>query len=130
MPRKGYKSITVKQNVYDYFFNEWSKVKEEYAIKKGIRSFSAFVSCRLAELINLPEPPLLPFEILNHDSRGVKVQDNKLHLISDVQFTPIGIYCPVCDAHYCEHIRFALDQSDIKETIRKKRKEGWKLPEV
>jgi hypothetical protein len=51
-PKKGYKSITVKAEVYDYFFNEWLKVKEEYAIKKGIRSFSAYVTYRLAQLIN------------------------------------------------------------------------------
>ena len=46
-PKKGYKSITVKTEVYDYFFNEWLKVKEEYAIKKGIRSFSAYITYRL-----------------------------------------------------------------------------------
>ena len=40
-PKKGYKSITVKAEVYDYFFKQWLEVKEEYAIKKGIRSFSA-----------------------------------------------------------------------------------------
>ena len=27
-------------------------VKEEYAIKKGIRSFSAYVTYRLAQLVN------------------------------------------------------------------------------
>jgi hypothetical protein len=37
--------------VYDYFFNEWLKVKEEYAIKKGIRSFSAFITFTLAQLM-------------------------------------------------------------------------------
>jgi hypothetical protein len=42
----------VKAEVYDYFFSEWLKVKEEYAIKKGIRSFSAYVTYRLAQLIN------------------------------------------------------------------------------
>jgi hypothetical protein len=51
-PKKGYKSITVKAEVYDYFFNEWLKVKEEYAINRGIRSFSAYVTYRLAKLIN------------------------------------------------------------------------------
>jgi len=51
MPRKGYKSITVTQSVYDYFYNEYVKVKEEYAIKKGIRSFSAFVTYRLNQLM-------------------------------------------------------------------------------
>ena len=40
-PKKGYKSITVKAEVYEYFFDEWLKVKEEYAIKKGIQSFQA-----------------------------------------------------------------------------------------
>jgi len=50
MPRKGYKSITVKQHVYEYFYNEYSKVKEEYAIK-GVNSFSGYVSYRLSELL-------------------------------------------------------------------------------
>ena len=51
-PKKGYKSITVKTEVYDYFFTEWLKVKDEYAIKKGIHSFSAYITYRLAQLIN------------------------------------------------------------------------------
>jgi hypothetical protein len=51
MPKKGYKTITVKAEIYDYFFNEWLRVKDEYGIKKGIRSFSAYVTCRLAQLI-------------------------------------------------------------------------------
>ena len=52
MPKKGYKSITVKAEVYDYFFKEWLKVKEEYAIKKGIHSFSAYITYQLSQLIN------------------------------------------------------------------------------
>ena len=41
----------MKTEVYDYFYSEWLKVKEEYAIKKGIRSFSAYVTFRLAKLM-------------------------------------------------------------------------------
>jgi hypothetical protein len=51
-PKKGYKTITVRADVYDYFFSEWLKVKDEYVIKRGIRSFSAYVTYRLAQLIN------------------------------------------------------------------------------
>ena len=50
--KKGFKSITVKVEVYNYFFNEWLSVKEEYAIKKGIHSFSAYITYLLAEMIN------------------------------------------------------------------------------
>jgi hypothetical protein len=41
----------VKAEIYDYFYNEWLKLKEEYTISKGIRSFSAYVTYRLAELM-------------------------------------------------------------------------------
>jgi len=51
MPKKGYKTITVKEDVYNYFMKEYKKVKKEYSIKKGIRSFSAYVSFRLSDLM-------------------------------------------------------------------------------
>jgi hypothetical protein len=51
-PKKSYKTITVKADVYDYFFNEWLKVKDDYAIKKGIQSFSAYVSFTLTQMMN------------------------------------------------------------------------------
>ena len=51
MPKKGFKTITVKENVYDFLWNEYQQVKEEYAIKKGIRSFSGYISYRLSQLM-------------------------------------------------------------------------------
>ena len=48
---KGLQELAVKAEVYDYFYREWLKVKEEYAIKKGIRCFSAYVTYRLAQLM-------------------------------------------------------------------------------
>lgn len=55
MPKSGFRTITVKENVYDYFWKEWQKVKDEYSIKKGIRSFSAYITYRLSELIEKEE---------------------------------------------------------------------------
>jgi Arc/MetJ-type ribon-helix-helix transcriptional regulator len=69
-------------------------------------------------------------EMLNHSASGVKVRDRKLCRVADIQITPQGIHCPVCDASYCEHVRFALMQPDIIDIIKKKTKEGWKLPDV
>ncbi|NLB77215.1 MAG: ribbon-helix-helix protein, CopG family [Crenarchaeota archaeon] len=68
--------------------------------------------------------------MVNHGDNGVKVRDTKLGRVADIQITPNGIYCPVCDASNCEHIRFALMQPDIQKIVTKKRKEGWKLPDV
>lgn len=40
--------MSVIAEVSDYFFNEMLNVKDEYT---GVRSFSAYVTCRLAQLI-------------------------------------------------------------------------------
>ncbi len=49
-PKEGYKSITVKTEIYDYYYNQYLKVKDEYALK-GIHSFSAYITHILFQLI-------------------------------------------------------------------------------
>jgi hypothetical protein len=44
MPKKGFKTITVKAEVSDYFFSEWLKVKDEYTIKKAFEVFHPMLS--------------------------------------------------------------------------------------
>jgi len=51
MPAKGFKSITVREEVYNYFWEEWQTAKKKYPLEKGITSFSAFVTKRLYDLI-------------------------------------------------------------------------------
>lgn len=51
MPRKGWKSITVKEDVYNHFYTEWERLKEQYRLKHGITSFSGFITQRLYELM-------------------------------------------------------------------------------
>ena len=50
MPRKGYKSITVPDDVYNYFARRWEKEAPQYRLK-GVRSFSGYISMKLMELM-------------------------------------------------------------------------------
>jgi len=93
--------------------------------KHGFRSRGEIAKEAIREL--LAEYEKLPFEMLNHDGQGVKVLDRQLGRVADIQFNPKGIYCPVCDAHFCGHIRFALNQSDVQKIVKQKQKEGWKI---
>jgi len=61
---------------------------------------------------------------------GVRITDRQLHRIADIRFKPDGIYCELDEGNNCEHIEFALTVPEVKELIREKRKEGWKLPDV
>ena len=51
MPERGYKSITVKQDVYDFLMKEYTKQKKEWLVRNGISSFSGYVTFRLNELM-------------------------------------------------------------------------------
>lgn len=54
MPPKGWKSITVPVDVYNYFYERWLREKSELKVK-GIRSFSGFVSYVLTQMIEEAE---------------------------------------------------------------------------
>jgi len=55
MPEKGYKSITVKQDVYDYLMKEYKANQKDWLVKHGISSFSGYVTYRLNELMEQDE---------------------------------------------------------------------------
>lgn len=76
------------------------------------------------------EKPLPRFEHFNKGAGGVKITDRKRHRIADIYFRPEGIFCELDQTDDCEHIDFALTVPEIQDIIRKRRKEGWKLPEV
>lgn len=67
---------------------------------------------------------------LNLNAEGVLVWDPILHKAVQIRFTPKGIQCVDDEKDRCMHIQFALSKPDIQEVIRKRRKEGWKLPDV
>jgi Arc/MetJ-type ribon-helix-helix transcriptional regulator len=96
--------------------------------KQGFTSRAEIVKEAVRELLNKYDEE--QFTMRNHDDLGVKVWDNNLKEHAQIQFTFDKIYCGLCDATHCEHIRFALNQPDVQELIKEKRKEGWKLPDV
>jgi len=51
MPAKGFKSLTIKDTVYDYYFKLFEARKTELALK-GINNFSSyFVACMKRDIL-------------------------------------------------------------------------------
>jgi len=67
---------------------------------------------------------------MNINQMGVLVWDPSLGKAIPIYFRPEGILCEECETDGCRHVVFALSQSDVQDVIRKRREEGWKLPEV
>ena len=54
MPYKGHRSVTIREEDYKYFWDLWQEQKEEL-MKRGVRSFGAFITRKLYEAIELDE---------------------------------------------------------------------------
>ena len=96
----------------------------------GFKSRAEIVKEALRELLNKYKPPLPRYDHFNMGVHGVRITDRQLHRIADIRFKPEGIYCELDESENCGHIEFALTVPEIKEIIRNKRKEGWKLPDI
>ena len=99
----------------------------------GYRSIAQFLEDagrRRREELKATEAEEPRFKKLNADENGVKIWDNKLHKNADVYFKPDGIRCILDESRSCEHVYFALTLPEVREIVRSKRKEGWKLPEL
>ncbi len=123
-----YGKISIDKNLMDVI-DQFVKEYPEY----GYGSVANFVEeavRRRAEELRIFD--LIPrFTHFNLDENGVKISDKKLNLKAiQIYIKPQGLLCEYCRSSSCEHIKYALEQEDIQEIIRKKKREGWNLPEV
>ena len=125
MPK--YTSVSLKKEIMDKI----QKFIEDYP-ERGFRTITQFVEDAVREKAEkLRVFDLTPrFEHFNLDEDGVKIRDRSVSHVVDVSFKPKGIQCSYCGEDSCRHVKFALSVPAIQKVIRKKREEGWHLPEV
>lgn len=125
---KRFRNLSMKKEFTDSL-EEFIKENPQY----GYRSIAQFLEDagrRRREELKASEIEEPRFRKLNADENGVKIWDNKLRKSADVYFKPNGIRCILDDSSSCEHVYFALSLSEVREIVRSKRKEGWKLPDI
>jgi len=103
-------------------------IKDHYGMKKNADLVRLLITLKYEDLGLGPELPR--FEQINSDNDGVKIHDRELHRVVDVFFKPQGIKCGYDQTDDCVHVDFALSLPGVKELVRKRRKEGWKLPDA
>lgn len=128
MPKEetGFKGISLKSELVasiKQFIKEYSGA--------GYKSVSDFVHEATRIRMEQIKATMVPrFELINSDEHGIKVLDRQLSQVVQVYFKPQGILCDVCRKNTCEHITFGLAKPNVQQQIRKRRAEGWKLPDI
>ena len=132
MPKKTGKKEQVLLRFDEEIKPKIDALRTHYGAKANADLVRVLINDKYNEIKESLQPleSLPRFEILNVDENGTKVIDRQIHVVAQVYLKPEGIWCGLCGKQKCEHIDFALAQPDIQDIIRKRRREGWKLPEV
>ena len=127
MPKAGFKSITVSENVYKKFFEIYEKNKKELELK-GITSFSGYLTSMMEEMMIKYEAfaKHAPFmEKLAIDQNRVIVKDNKRNRIAEVLLQNAELQCRLDERSDCVHVGFVYSLPEIYCIINSK---GIKVP--
>ncbi len=122
MPKEGFKSITVSENVYDKFYDVYHKNKQELAMK-GVNSFSGYITYMLEEMMQKDKTfaryaPKL--EKISVDDDRVIIKDNIKNRIAEVAIQRGEPFCLLCEEKDCVHIGYVFSLPDVYEVLNSK----------
>ena len=126
MPKKDadYRGVSLKKELVEQIEQF---VKENPQYKSTADFLHEAARLRIEEAKKAKVSPR--FEHFNINDSGVRITDRKIGMIAEIYFKPQGIFCDLDKNSSCEHIDFALTVPAIQQIIKKRIKEGWKLPE-
>lgn len=119
MPKPGYKSITVSESVYNRFNSAYQKSRDELT-RKGVKSFSGYVSYMLEEQMLKDEtfarhaPRIKKISV---EPDCVILRDNMHDRIVEVAVRSGEIVCQYCDQKDCVHVGFVLSMPDVYDML-------------
>ncbi|MBM3904143.1 MAG: hypothetical protein FJ357_03280 [Thaumarchaeota archaeon] len=119
MPKAGFKSITVSEEVYDKFFDVFEKNKSEL-VMKGINSFSGYVTYMLEQTMQKDKTfaryaPKI--EKVAVDDDRVVLKDNIKNRIAEVAIQKGELFCQLCEEKDCVHIGYVFSLPDVYEVL-------------
>ena len=108
MPKAGFKSITISENVYDKFYDVFQKNKEELTMK-GVNSFAGYITYLLEDMVQKDK--------ISVDDDRVVLKDNIKNRIAEVTIQRGELFCQLCEEKDCVHIGFVFSLPDVYEVL-------------
>ena len=115
LPKPGFKSITVSENVYRRFFDAYAKNKKELEFN-GITSFSGYLTSMMEDIMKRYEAkglhaPFMEKILVGHNS--VIIKDNKRNRIVEITLRDNDLQCLLDDRNDCVHIGFVYSLPEL-----------------
>ncbi len=122
MPKPGFKSITVSEQVYDKFHDVFQKNKSELSMK-GVNSYAGYITYMLEDMM-LKDKTFARYapklEKISVDDDRVIIKDNIKNRIAEVTIQRGELFCQLCEEKDCVHIGFVFSLPDVYEVLNSK----------
>ena len=122
MPKAGFKSITISEQVYDKFFDVFQEKKSELAMK-GVNSFAGYITYMLEDMM-LKDKTFARYapklEKISVDGDRVIIKDNIKNRIAEVTIQRGELFCQLCEDKNCFHIGFVFSLPYVYEVLNSK----------
>ena len=122
MPKAGFKSITISEEVYDKFHDVFEKNKSELSMK-GVNSFAGYITYMLEDMM-LKDKTFAKYapklEKISVDDDRVIIKDNIKNRIAEVTIQRGELFCQLCEEKNCFHIGFVFSLPDVYEVLNSK----------
>ena len=122
MPKAGFKSITISEEVYDKFHDVFQKNKSDLSMK-GVNSFAGYITYMLEDMM-LKDKTFARYapklEKISVDDDRVIIKDNIKNRIAAVTIQRGELFCQLCEEKNCFHIGFVFSLPDVYEVLNSK----------
>jgi hypothetical protein len=119
MPKQGFKSITVSENVYNKFFKSYERSRSGLELK-GITSFSGYLTSMMEEVMlkNETFAKHSPYiEKLSIEGNVIILRDNKVNRIVEIALENGELRCLLDQKKDCIHIGFVYSLPQVYEIL-------------
>ena len=120
MPKAGFRSITVKEELYDKVFALYQEKKENLRFA-GINSFTGFCVNYMESIIssdNIFARYKPKIEKISIDTDRIILKDNNKNRIAEISVKKSGLFCELCKRDSCLHIGFCYSLHEFYEVVK------------
>ena len=121
MPKPGFKSFAIKEELYKFWKLNFEKNKEKLRIK-GITSFSGYVSSLMNKNIvdsRIQIHDKMVFSKVFFKDDKLVLKDNLRNRIAELSIVKGKLFCHLDNRNDCEHIGFAYGDIDVINFLEK-----------
>ena len=122
MPKPGFNSITISEQVYEKFYDVYEKNKEKLTMK-GVNSFAGYITYMLEDSM-LKDKTFAKYapklELMSIEDDRVILKNNIQNRIAEVVFQRGELYCQLCEAKDCHCIGYVWSIPEIYEKLNSK----------